>query len=233
MRPLLVGRPIWEPTAFQRAPSKWATSLSVATHSVPFGVSANCHGVPVGSPSTRLNPCQCPSLRSATPPNVNPTHNPPSRGGKAEFRLNDESLGSWGSSMRSNAIPSNRNNPLGPAIHRYPSLVCARATAPPKGAPWLGPQAVWCSSLIVRSGLSAAAQTLQRKAAIASQPLLQSANTSGQPPIYQCGPGLPRPVLAGGSPSTTWTMGPLVWGYKDSCITSSVAPGVSMLLTCA
>ena len=168
MRPLLVGRPMWEPTAFQRAPSKWATSLSVATHSVPFGVSANCHGVPVGSPSARLNTCQCPSLRSATPPNVNPTHNPPSRGAKAEFRLNDESLGSWGSSMRSNAIPSNRNNPLGPAIHRYPSFVWARATAPPKGAPWLGPQAVWCSSLRVRSGLSAAAQPHQSSGAIAS-----------------------------------------------------------------
>src|ERR1700722_15801023 len=169
MRPLLVGRPIWEPTAFHRAPSRRARSLSVATHSVPSGVSANCHGVPGGSPSATLNTCQCPSLRSATPPKVKPTHKPPPRAAKAESRLNEESFGSWGSSTRSNVIPSNRNNPLGPAIHKYPSLVCASATAPPRGAPWLGPQAVWWSSLMVRSGLSAAAHPDQSSAATASQ----------------------------------------------------------------
>src|SRR5216684_5467740 len=168
MRLLLAGRPSSEPTAFQRAPSKRARPLLVATHSVPSGVSANCRGDPGGTPSATLNTCQCPSLRSATPPNWKPTHKPPPRGAKAEHSLNDESFGSWGSSTRSYAIPSNRNNPLGPAIHRYPSFVCARATTPPRGAPWLGPQAVWCSSLMVRSGLSAAAQPHQSSAAIAS-----------------------------------------------------------------
>jgi hypothetical protein len=50
-------------------------------------------------------------------------------------------------------------------------------------------------------------------------------------PVQRFGPGLPWRVFAGGSASTTWTMGPLVRGYKDSCMTSSVAPGVRMLLT--
>src|ERR1700731_1059329 len=111
------GRPISEPTVFQRAPSKRARPLLVATHSVPSGVSANFRGDPGGTPSATPNTCQCPSLRSATPPNAKPTHKPPPRGTKAEFSLNDESFGSWGSSTRSNAIPSNRQNPLGPPAH--------------------------------------------------------------------------------------------------------------------
>src|SRR5258706_1183005 len=142
MELLLAGRPIWEPTVFQRAPSKRARPLLVATHTVPSGVSANCRGDPGGTPSATLNTCQCPSLRSATPPNVKPTHKPPPRGAKAENRLNDESFGSWGSSTRSNTIPSNRNNPLGLAILRYPSTVCARASAQPRDATLPAPQVV-------------------------------------------------------------------------------------------
>src|SRR5580698_7040857 len=165
---VLTGRPIWAPRACQRVPSKRARSVVVATQTAPSGVSANCHGEPDGSPSALLNTCQRPSLRKAIPPNVKPTHKPPPRGAKAEDTLNDESFGSWGRSTRSNAIPSKRNRPLGLAIHRYPSCVCARASAPPSGAPWLGPQAVWCSSLMVRSGLSAAAQPHQSSVAIAN-----------------------------------------------------------------
>jgi hypothetical protein len=43
------------------------------------------------------------------------------------------------------------------------------ASDAPRDAPWPGPQAVWCSSLMPRSGLSAAEQPHQRSAALASQ----------------------------------------------------------------
>ena len=169
---MLAGRPIWEPTAFQRAPSRRARSLPVATHTVPSRVSANTHGVPGGSPSAALNTCQWPPLKSATPPNVKPTHKPPPRGAKCrEIRTQRRELRVVGQldTLEPDSVESKQS-----ARARHPQIavvrLCECDDAAQRCALARAPGHVWCSSLMARSGLSAAAQPHQSSAAIASHP---------------------------------------------------------------